>query len=202
MAGNQPTRPLRLPPADLAAHELPRTRQIARGWFRVHARAYKAIFFNLKPTHRYSHPNCPCPILYVAMDVETCLWEVFGDSVFDNERALPKTQWDDFVVSMIDVPHLHLCDLARTSTRSAVTVDLTALMNQNLTVPQEWGLAIQMHPSRVPAIKFKSRFTGNAGLAIFDRGRIRNRLRETPLGPLYQFDPALNWLTKHEVTLV
>jgi hypothetical protein len=202
MAGNQPTRPIRLPPANLATQELPRTRQIARAWFRVHACASNAIFFNLKPTHRYSHPNCPCSILYVAMDAETCLWEVFGDAVFDHGRALPKTQWDDLIVSAIDVPHLHLCDLSRTSTRSAVTVDLTALMNEDLNIPQKWGLAIQTHPLQVPAIKFKSRFTGNACLAIFDRGDIRNRLRETLLGPLNQFEPALNWLTKHDVTLV
>ena len=202
MAGNPPARPIRLPPADLATQELPRTRQITRTWFRVHARASNAISFNLKPTHRYSHPNCPCPILYVSMDAETCLWEVFGDAVFDNGRALPKTQWDDLIVSAIDVTHLHLCDLSRTSTRSAVTVDLTALMNEDLRVPQKWGLAIQMHPVQVPAIKFKSRFTDNACLAIFDRGGIRNRLRETALGALNQFDPALNWLNKHDVTLV
>ena len=100
------------------------------------------------------------------------------------------------------MPALHLCDLSKTSTRSALTVDLTALMNENLNIPQEWGLAIQTHPSQVPAIKFKSRFTGNACLAIFDRRGVRHRLRETPLSLLNQFDPALNWLTKHEVTLV
>ena len=202
MASNPPPRLIRLPPADVATQQLPRTRQIARAWFRVHARASNAIFFNLKPTHRYSHPNCPCAILYVAMDAETCLWEVFGDAVFDQGRVVPKTLWDDVVVSAIDVPPLHLCDLSRTSTRSALSVDLTALMNEDLTIPQKWGLAIQMHPLQVPAIKFKSRFTGRACLAIFDRGGIRNRLRETTLGPLNQFHPALNWLTAHDVTLV
>jgi len=202
MAGNQPTRPIRLPPAQLDAQELPRTRQIARAWFRVHPRASQAIFFNLKPTHRYSHPNCPFPILYVAMDAETCLWEVFGDAVFDHGRALPKTQWDDLMVSTIDVPQLHLCDLSRTTTRSALTVDLAALMKDDLRVPQAWGLAIQRHPSQVPAVKYRSRFTGNACLAIFDRAGIRRRLRERSLGTLNQFDPALTWLTQHRVTLV
>jgi hypothetical protein len=168
----------------------------------VHPRINSAIFFNLKPTHRYSHPNCPCPILYVAIDPETCLWEVFGDAVFDHGHALPHTQWDDLLISKIDVPNLHLCDLSRTTTRGALTVDLAALMNEDLSVPQEWGLAIQLHPSQVPAIKFKSRFTGHACLAIFDRGGIAPRLRETPLSPLSQFDPALAWLTKHQVTLV
>jgi hypothetical protein len=136
------------------------------------------------------------------MDVETCLWEVFGDAVFDNERALPKTQWDYLVVSTIYLPHLRLCDLSKTTTRSALAVDLASLMKDDLAVPQEWGLAIQMHPSQVQAVKFKSRFTGSACLAIFDRGGIRHRLRETSLGWLNQFDPALTWLAKNKVTLV
>jgi hypothetical protein len=63
-------------------------------------------------------------------------------------------------------------------------------------------LAIQLHPSQVLAIKFKSRFTGNACLAIFDRAAVRRKLRESPLSPLSQFDPALIWLTKPQVALV
>src|SRR5260370_3072367 len=38
MAGNPPARPIRLPPLDLATQDLPRTRQIARAWLRVHPR--------------------------------------------------------------------------------------------------------------------------------------------------------------------
>jgi hypothetical protein len=136
------------------------------------------------------------------MDAETCLWEIFGDAVFDHGRVLPKTQWDDLMVSRVVVPRLHLCDLSRTSTRSSLTVDLAALMSADLSVPQKWGLAIQTHPSQVPAIKFQSRFTGHACLAIFDRGGIRQRLREIPVGSLSQIDPALNWLTQNEVMLV
>ena len=202
MAASQRGRPIRLPPADLAARDIPFSRQIARPWFRVHPRSHSAIGFSLKPSHRYSHPHCPYAILYVGIDAETCLWEIFGDAVFDGGHALPKTQWDDLMISTIEVPYLHLCDLSRTATRGALAVDLTALMNSDLSVPQAWGLAIQAHHSHVPAIKFKSRFTGNACLAVFDRGGIRGRLRETPLNPLNHFDPALNWLTKHKVTLV
>jgi hypothetical protein len=168
----------------------------------VHPRAWSAIFFSLKPTHRYSHPNCPCSILYVAIDPETCLWEIFGDAVFNEGHALPTTQWTDLVTSMIHVPDLQVCDLSKTTTRGALTVDLTALMNDDLSVPQEWGLAIQRHPSQVAAIKFKSRFTGSACLAIFDREGIRQQLRQVSLGFLSQFDPALTWLTKHKVRLV
>jgi hypothetical protein len=202
MASNPALRPIRLPPANLATQTLPQTRQIARAWYRVHQSKYAAIYFSLFPTHRFSHPNCSNKFLYVAMDPETCLWEFFGDKMFDNGHSLPKTHWDDASISRIDVPPLHLCDLAKTSTRSAITVDLTALMHDDITVPQEWGLAIQNHPAQVPAIKFKSRFTGTACLAIFERGSVPSLLKEHGFGPINQYDLALHWLSKNKVALV
>src|SRR5207248_726373 len=99
-------------------------------------------------------------------------------------------------------PHFHLCDLSKTATRSALTVDLTALMNNDLRVPQQWGLEIQNHPSQVPAIKFRSRFTNKACLAIFDRPGLSTQLKESTFGPLNQCNQALDWLAKHQVTLV
>jgi RES domain len=201
MAVNR-ARPIRLPPADLASHALPHTRQVARSWYRIHLSAHSAIYFSLVPTHRFSHPDCPHKFLYVAIDPQTCLWERFGDLMFDGGHALPRTQWEDTSVSAIDVPPLHLCDLANTNTRGALTVDLTALMNDDISVPQQWGLAIQNHPSQVPAIKFKSRFTGSACLALFEKGALPKQLIETSLGPLSGYEPALSWLAKSKISLI
>jgi hypothetical protein len=181
---------------------LPRTRQIARAWFRVHTRAHHAIHFSLNSHHRYSHPKCPHKILYVAVDPETCLLERFGDYIYDNARQLPQTLWNDTALSTIDAPHFHLCDLSKTATRSALTVDLTALMNDDLSVPQQWGLEIQNHPSQVPAIKFRSRFTNKACMAIFDRPGTSAQLKESALGPVSKCSQALDWLAQHRVTLV
>ncbi len=202
MSSSPATRPLRLPPPDLATRQLPRTRQMARAWFRVHATTRNAIDFSLSPTHRYSHPNCPHRILYVAMDPETCLMERFGDTIYDNGRQLPQKLWDETAISTIDVPPLHLCDLSNTTTRSALTVDLAALMSADLRIPQQWGLEIQSHPAQVPAIKFKSRLTDKACMAIFDLPGIRAQLKESPLGPINQYQTTLEWLTKHRVALV
>jgi len=96
---------------------LPRTHQLARAWFRVHQNVHNAIFFSLNPAHRFSHPNCPDKLLYVAMDAHTCLWERLGDMMFDGGHALSRTQWDTTSISKIDVPPLHLCDLAHVGTR-------------------------------------------------------------------------------------
>jgi hypothetical protein len=180
-ANNPAQRPVRRPPSDLAALELPQTRQIARTWFRVHPAIYPAIRFSLLARHRFSHPDCPNKLLYLAMDAETCFWECFGDDMFDNGRVLAKTHWDDSSISKVMVPPLHLCDLSNTSTRSAITVDLTALMSADLAIPQEWGLAIQKHPARVRAIKFKSRFTGMPG--DFRQGSFARATRRAMPGP-------------------
>jgi hypothetical protein len=202
MSSSPGSRPVRLPPPDLATQRLPRTRQIARTWFRVHPLAYKAVHFTLNPTHRYSHPNCPFKVLYVAIDPETCLFERFGDDLYDNARHLPQTLWDDTAISVIEAPPFHLCDLSTTTTRTALTVDLTALMSADITVPQQWGLAIQNHPSQLPAIKYRSRFTNKACLAVFDRPGIRSQLKESTLGPVNQYIDTLDWLTRHQIALV
>ena len=145
-----PTRPVRLPPTDLANHPLPRTRQIARAWYRVHPSSDDAIYFSLLPTHRFSHPNCPYKFLYLTIDAQTCLWERFGDLMFDGAHALPKTHWDDASISAIQVPPLHLCGLVQYQYSKRAYCGLNrALMSDDITVPQQWGLAIQNHPSQV-----------------------------------------------------
>jgi hypothetical protein len=122
--------------------------------------------------------------------------------MFDGGRTLRKAVWDNCVISGIEVPSLHLCDLSTKSTRSALTVDLSALMDRDITIPQEWGLAIQNHPSEVPAIKFRSRFTDAACLAIFERGPVPTQLKEKLIGPVSSFEPAIKWLDKNKVSLV
>ena len=202
MAVNPTIRPTRLPPPDIAKQPLPRVRQVGRVWFRIHPQQFGAAHFDLKPGHRYSHPKCPFGIMYSGIDPDTCLWEYFGDFVFDNGRTIPQTWWNDCVISGVTVPALSLCDLANTVTRGALTVDLSALMDQDLSVPQEWGLAIQNHPDQIPGIKYKSRFSGKACLALFDRAGIKGQLAEKRISPLNQSGWATAWLTKNNVALV
>jgi hypothetical protein len=128
--------------------------------------------------------------------------ERFGDYIYDNARHLPQTVWDGTVISTVKVPGLNLCDLSKAATRSSLTVDLASLMSPDLSIPQQWGLEIQNHPSEVPAIKFQSRFTDKPCLAIVGRPGIRSRLKESRLSAVSQYNPALDWLTKHRVALV
>ena len=202
MSSSPPTRPLRLPPADLAQRTLPHARLPARGWYRVHPASQGAISFSLNPAHRFSHPNCPDKVLYVATDLETCLWERFGDTVFDQDHRVLKGLWMGTSVSIIEVPSLSVCDLGRTGVRNALNVDMAALMSYDLSVPQAWGLAVQQHPDNFLGIKYNSRFTNRPCLALFDRNDLRSALDEKSISTLADSYDALCWLEKFEIQLV
>lgn len=201
MSSNPAARTLRLPPDNVDRLRVPRTRQPARNWFRVHQSQHAAIHFSLRTTHRFSHKSSLYSLLYLAADVDTCLFERFGDKAYDGQKAIARSLWQAHSISMIQVPELYLCDLAHTRTLSALMVDLTALMHNDLTAPQQWGLAIQQHAAGFQGIKFKSRFNGKPCLALFRRDAIETRLQEILLDTLWNYDAALDWLDKHKVSL-
>jgi RES domain len=201
MSNDPAVRTLRFPLANFDYLKVPRTRLPTRNWFKVHQACFSARYFSLNTTHRFSHKDCLYPLLYLAVDVDTCLFERFGDEVYDRQKSLAKSLWDACGVSTIQMPEIHVCDLTKPETLSALRVDLTALTNEKLTIPQEWGLAIQRHPANFQGIKFESRFNDRACLALFGRNGIEKCLRETPLGPLSSHDAAGVWLDKHKVRL-
>jgi RES domain len=201
MSNKPADRSLRFPPDNLSGMEIPRTRQPARSWFRVHQSRYPAVYFSLNTRHRYSHKECQYPLLYVGVDLDTCLFERFGDRAYDNQKAINESRWNSHRISTIQVPGLHVCDLTNAKTLSTLMVDLSALMHNEIATPQEWGLAIQRHPANFQAIKFKSRFNGKACLALFQRDGIENRLHEIPGANLADDDAAEDWLDKHKVSL-
>ena len=81
-------------------------------------------------------------------------------------------------------------------------VDKASLMAADLSVPQDWGLAVQHHPASFDAIKYSSRFVDQPCLALFDRGGMASRLQETLLGELNTLDGAIDWLDERQVALV
>jgi hypothetical protein len=158
--------------------------------------------FSVNPQHRFSHPDSAHPFLYLGIDARTCLWERFGDMMYDGEHVLPRQLWAKTVLTEIRVPELKVCDLTKERTRSAMTVDMTALMSHDLSVPQAWGLAIQRHRAAFQAIKYASRFNDRACLALFGSGNVPLQLTEKRLGPLTGIDEAVDWLEDHKVSLV
>jgi hypothetical protein len=201
MSSKPEARPLRLPPANFSALKIPRTRQPARGWFRIHQSRYDAAHFSLSTQHRFSHPDCPCPFLYLGADAGTCLFERFGDTLYDGKMVIPQTLWDTHSISLVEVPEIHVCDVMHARTLSAMMADLSALMHVELRIPQEWGLAIQKHPVAFEGIRFRSRFNGHICLALFQRDGIEKQLREKHLKSLSANNEAVDWLDEHGVSL-
>ena len=195
-------RAYRRPGADFAQREIPITRQPQRIWFRAHPSRAPAILFGKLPHHRYSHATCPFPVLYVAATIQTCLWEVFGDYVFDGKRSIPDGKWRGCSLSQILVPELKVCAVNLERTRDAMSVDKASLLAADLTVPQAWGLAVQGHPAGFEAIKYSSRFLDQACLALFDRGALRAKLEVKGLGDLASLDTAVDWLDERKAALV
>jgi hypothetical protein len=195
-------RALLLPGADFDQRPIPVTRQPPRNWFRVHSSGSSPILFGKSPSHRFSHRDCPYPLLYVGATIQTCLWEVFGDDLFQNKRTIAEGRWRGSCVSQIIVPELALCEATLERARDAMSVDRASLLAADLAVPQAWGLAVQRHRAGFQAIKYSSRFTDQACLALFDREKLQGRLKITALGGLNDLDATVDWLHERKAALV
>lgn len=196
------TRPLLLPGDDFAKRAIPATRQPARKWYRVHWEDRSAVEFTLNPGHRFSHADCPHPILYVGSTIQTCLWEIFGDDVFLNKRTIAKSRWEGRGLSEVTLPGLKVCALSTEKTRSAMGVEKGSLLAADLDVPQAWGLAVQQHTTGFEAIKYTSRFVDQPCLALFGSPGLASRLGEQKIGALSDLDAAVDWLHAENAALV
>jgi len=196
------TRALLRPGPDFNARAVPATRQPARAWFRVHRKVVPALDFGIHSYHRFSHDHCPYSLLYVGPNLQTCLWEVFGDDVFQDDRTIAGSKWRERCVSRITIPELKVCAMTTEKTREAMGVEKGSLLTADFSVTQEWGLAVQQHPAGFQAIKYASRFVDRPCLALFDRGALRSRLQVKSLGSLEDLDDAVDWLHERKAALV
>jgi RES domain len=197
-----PPRPLYQPGPDFNQRTIPVTRQPPRTWFRVHRSTSPAAQFEIRPHHRFSHPQCTFPFLYVGSSLSVCLWEYFGDDIFQGQRVISAAKWNRCSLSQIAIPQVKACAVSLESTRDAMEVDKASLFATNLDIPQAWGLAIQQHPATFDAIKYSSRFIDQPCLALFDRGGLAARIHKTLLGSLSNVAPAVDWLDERKAALV
>ena len=197
------SRPIRLPAADFDLTPLPVSESEPLEAIRVHSVQFPAISFWLNPDHRFSHPAAPAGLLYMGEDLETCLWECFGDAILNKGSEITRALWQSRRVSRITFASpLNLCDLTILSVRRELGMDLSAMKHTELDVPQAWGLAIQNHPDAVDGLRYFSRFTGNPCIALFERPSLASRLRETPVSLLAELDTADDFLDANSIALV
>lgn len=199
---SKPARTLLRPGTGFDTKTIPVTPQPARTWFRVHRPGVPALDFGIHDYHRFSHASCPYPLLYVGPNIQTCLWEVFGDDVFQSDCTIAISKWTGRCVSQITVPELKVCAISTERTREAMSVDKSSLLDDDLSIPQDWGLAVQKHPAGFEAIKYTSRFVDQPCLALFDRGGLKSKLKVKLLGELENLDAAVDWLHERKAALV
>ncbi|HTV41567.1 MAG TPA: RES family NAD+ phosphorylase [Candidatus Sulfotelmatobacter sp.] len=202
MSNNPEPRPSYLPGRDFDQLAIPITRQPRRNWFRVHRSGTSAIQFGIRAHHRFSHANCPFPLLYAGASFSVCLWEYFGDEIFAGRHVISAARWNTCSLSRISIPSLKVCALSLEATRNVMGVDKASLLAADIGIPQQWGLAVQQHPATFEGIKYSSRFVNQACLALFDRGRLTAKLQETFLGELQDLDAAVDWLDEQGAALV
>lgn len=178
------------------------TRYPSRDLWRLHQTGLGAIHFALHPSHRFSHPACPFPVLYLAEDLATCLWERFGDDILNEGSPVPLSLWMSRSASRVRVPELCLCDLTDARTTTRAKVDLAALTSVDLAVPMEWGLRIQQHPAAFDGLRYRSRFNHEPCIVLFDRDGLASRLRATLVADLAGIADADDFLRQHHVALI
>ncbi len=197
------SRPIRLPAKDFNNRSLPVT--IIRNFkgLRLHGAARPAIQFRNTPSHRFSHPDASSGLIYLADDLETCLWECFGDAILAPGTAVSCSIWMSRKLSEIHTrTQLRICDLTETNTRSALKVDLSALKHTDLHIPQAWGLAIMNHPDAVDGFQFTSRFTNRRCTVLFENSKIGSILKSKQVGNLIDLDQGAVFLERNEIALV
>jgi len=193
----------RLPAPGFAALDLPVRNLPLTNAFRVHSKTRNAISFRLNPNHRFSHRMAPENVLYAAEDVETCLWECFGDEILDPGAMVSASRWLGSMLSKITVLRpLRVCDLTETDVRRSLSLDLSAINSTDLSVPQRWALAIQTHPTNVDGLRYPSRFTNRPCLALFDRPGLARLLGCRPIASLSSLPEADAFLTHNQIHLV
>jgi hypothetical protein len=198
-----PPRPTRLPGKDFAAESLPVLKVKAFKGLRVHSDPWPAIGFRTVAAHRFSHPDAPAGLMYLGEDIETCLWECFGDHILDPGAKISRAKWVNSRASEITAKKtLSICDLTDLATRRHLKLDLPALNHTDISIPQQWGLAIQTHSAEVDGLYYPSRFTGRRCLVLFERPKIETKIGSKKGELLSDIDEASNFLAQNTIHLV
>lgn len=196
-------RPIRLPAADFDRKPLPVVTVGDLDALRVHGVPHPPVQFRLVPAHRFSHADATGGLLYLGFDLETCLWECFGDAIHGPDSVIPASVWMNRQVSRIrSSASFRICDLTDVKTRNALKVDLSALVHTDLHIPQAWGLAIQNHPDSVDGLFYHSRFTNERCLLLFERDGVTAKLKSANEGDLADLPPAHAFLDEYKIALV
>ncbi len=162
-----------------------------------------AIHFGKSANNRFTPKNSPFGVWYVAEDLHTALFELFGDEMIGDDRRIRAYRWMGYRASEVHFSSIvSVCDFSDARTRTVLGVDLSSLMASDLDVPRQWALAIMNHGAMVDGIQYQSRFTSKKCLALFDRRNIGAMINTKLLGLLSSLTEADKFLDDHEIIMV
>lgn len=186
-----------LPPNDFEGRRLDTCALPAKTWIRVHRKP--AVHFGKNANNRFTPLNSPFGVLYAAEDINTALYEVFGDEMLEKDCRIRLVKWRSNKISELAVPAVTVCDFSDEEVRTAIRVEKATLLSADFQVTQAWALAIMTHPAGVDGIQYESRFHGKC-LALFDRRELM--IPTHLLGELINLREAEAFLDRYKVALV
>ncbi len=195
-------RPFYKPSEDFGKRKIPVTMLEAGVLLRLHGSDLPALHFGRRAGARFTPEDTPRGVMYLAEDLETCIFEVFGDEMLAGRCLIRAFKWMNYSVSEIGFPALRVCDFTDVVTTTAAGVDLASLMAQDLAGPQAWSRAVMHHRARFQAIRYASRFTGGGCLALFEAPEICEAVTATAAGRLHETPDANAFLDEHEAAVV
>jgi hypothetical protein len=174
----------RLPPADLAARELPVITCAGIYWRFTHEKA-PAVEWDSRATSRFSHPDHPCPVLYLGDHRFVGFWERFGDDLLDmrpSHRAIARMLIEERVWKRFKVTEsLRMLDVRSPEALRAISAD-DGTFRSSYAITQPWGRALMEHPAELDGLIYQSRLDPpHHCLAIFGREKF-TRLKR-PFSP-------------------
>ena len=122
-------RPVYVPPPDFAARNIPLLTLQGGGLYRVYATDRPPVHFGRRGGARFTPPGSPFGVLYLGVDVETCVFELFGDEMIKGCSRIRACRWMNARIARITVPDLKCCDLTNPNTLAAAGVDFASLLS-------------------------------------------------------------------------
>jgi hypothetical protein len=196
------------PPADLAERDLGDRIRLLRGaYWRFSHRNAPLIDWSDGAGARFSNPDLPCKVLYLAPFKVTAFWERFGEDLRDQDlttRAISERILADRVWKAVRVKTgLRIVDLTDNPTLRYLGAD-GATFFAAYEFTQRWAGALMSHPAAIDGIVYGSRLNPpKKCVALFERAHSATALKISVRPPLPLDDPViLRILARERIRLV
>lgn len=180
-----------IPPPDFALRQVPvvEFNLASSALLRIHRTAYSPLFFNRASTSmtkfRFDAPDDQFGVLYAAPTLSACMFETVIRNRFEGGHLplmLDYAELEIRSVSSIGLKSARVLELADfTQSLAPLGGNAIVMSTADYAGPNLWSLEIHNHPQRLDGIYFRSRYSGEPCVALFDRVEVTERGRPSPL---------------------